>query len=170
MFAERITSIHVAYYHLCHRKLWLFHHQIRMENASGNVHVAEGKLIEDSSYTRRAQRWRQLLVGNLRIDHFDPVARVVREVKKSPKLEHAHVAQLKYYLFVLARAGVKDLWGELEYPRQRRRVEVRLTAEDGPAIEDWERDIERIVASPVCPALRKKAYCKACAFYDFCYV
>ncbi|MGK0365517.1 MAG: CRISPR-associated exonuclease Cas4, partial [Saprospiraceae bacterium] len=33
----------ISYLHLCHRKLWLHHHHIRMEHVSSAV--AEGKLI-----------------------------------------------------------------------------------------------------------------------------
>ncbi|HRD82773.1 MAG TPA: Dna2/Cas4 domain-containing protein, partial [Saprospiraceae bacterium] len=89
------SASHITYYHLCHRKLWMHHKGLRQEDNSQAV--GEGKLIGKESYTRRATRWRELDLGFLKIDHFDAVARVVREVKKSPKLERAHVAQVQYY-------------------------------------------------------------------------
>jgi CRISPR-associated exonuclease Cas4 len=43
-----LTPNHINYYHVCHRKLWLFHHGIRMEYSSDRV--TEGRLIHETSY------------------------------------------------------------------------------------------------------------------------
>lgn len=166
--STRISATHVAYYHLCHRKLWLFHRTIKMEHTSDSV--GEGKLIEQQSYARRPSRWRELNLGFLKIDHFDPRERLVREVKKSPKLEHAHVAQVQYYLYVLEQAGIRGVRGLIEYPKQRRRREVELTDAVRRDIQGWEAEIERIVSREQCPELVKKSYCKNCAYRDFCFI
>ena len=163
-----ISATHVVYYHLCHPKLWLFHHKIQMEHNS--ISVGEGKLIEQQAYQRRASRWRELDLGFLKIDHFDPREKLVREVKKSPKLEHAHVAQVQYYLYVLEQAGISGVDGRIEYPQQRRNREVVLTEAVRKEIQGWEAEISRIVESTQCPDLVKKNYCKGCAYYDFCFV
>ena len=165
-----ISSTHIAYLHLCHRKLWLHDNGIRMENATNNAYVEEGKLIGETAYGRRPQKWKELDLGHLKIDHFDPQANTVREVKKSPKLEHAHVAQVKYYLLALERRGVAGAKGLIEYPKHRRQTEVSLTSDDRKVIAGWEEEIERIVGLPQCPELVQKPYCKSCAFRDFCYV
>ena len=86
-----------------------------MEDNSASVAV--GKQVDRHSYARRARKWTQLDLGHLKIDHFDPVARVVKETKKSSKLEHVHVAQVKYYLRALELRGVLGVTGLLEYPR-----------------------------------------------------
>lgn len=165
---ERISATHISYFHLCHRKLWLFHHTIKMEHTSDSVY--EGKLIEEHSYARRSSRWRELDLGFLKIDHFDPREKLVREVKKSPKLEHAHLAQVQYYLYVLEQAGMTGVRGLLEYPKHRRTREVELTDAVRADIKGWEAEIQRIVASPNCPALVQKSYCTNCAYRDFCFV
>lgn len=163
------TGTFIVYLHLCHRKLWLHHHHIRMEHTSANV--AAGKLIDQSTYQRRPKKWTQLSLGNLKIDHFDPREKVIKETKKSPKLEYAHVAQLKYYLYALERRGVSGVTGLLEYPSQRRSKTVVLTDADRQVtIPGWEAEIERISGLQDCPPLVKKTYCKNCAFYDFCYI
>jgi CRISPR-associated exonuclease Cas4 len=166
--ATEFSATHVAYYHLCHRKLWLFHHRIKMEHNSDTV--GEGKLIGENSYLRRPSRWRELDLGFLKIDHFDPKERVIKEIKKSPKLEHAHIAQVQYYMYVLEQAGVTGISGLLEYPKQKRSREVELTDEIREDIEGWLAEIERIVQLDTCPELVKKSYCRNCAFFDLCFV
>lgn len=164
-----ISASHITYYHLCHRKLWMHHKGLRQEDNSQAV--GEGKLIGKESFTRRASRWRELDLGFLKIDHFDAGARVVREVKKSAKLERAHMAQVQYYLYVLEQAGVRDVRGVIEYPKQRRRREVEaLTEELRRDIAGWVAEIERIVGLEQCPERVRKAYCQTCAYYDFCFV
>ena len=166
----QISGTQIAYYHLCHRKLWLHANGIRMENATNNAFVEEGKLIGETTYDRRPQKWKELDLGFLKVDHFDPVANMVREVKKSPKLEHAHVAQVKYYLYALEKRGIHGATGTIEYPRHRKTTTVTLSAEDRAVIEGWESEIARIVNLPTCPPLVKKGYCRNCAFRDFCFI
>ena len=165
---KKVTGLQIQYYHLCRIKLWLFSKGISMELTSN--HVAEGTLIHENTYTRRTKKFKELNLGNLKIDHYDPRENVVREVKKSPKLEHAHIAQLKYYLYALEERGVSGATGLLEYPKQRRTVTVELTEADKIEIKAWEKEIERITALPESPKLVKKSYCKNCAYFDFCFI
>ncbi|GJM36438.1 MAG: CRISPR-associated protein Cas4 [Saprospiraceae bacterium] len=162
------TGTHIAYLHLCHRKLWLFANGLNMEQQS--VLVAEGKQIDEQSYSQRADRWQELAIEGIKIDHYDAVRGIVREVKKSRKREDAHLAQLKYYLFVLERNEVAVSHGLLEYPKLRQSEEVYLTDEDRQTIPLWEAEVLRIIDLPACPALVKKGICKRCAYYEFCYV
>ena len=162
------SASHLTYLLLCPRKLWLHHHQLRLEDNSADV--AMGKLIERTHYRRRSDRWRQLDLGALKIDHYDPAARLVREVKKSAKLEHVHVAQVKYYLYYLEQRGVHDPSGLIEYPSQRRTTSVELTDQDRKhTIPDWERAISE-VTSGTCPPVARKPICRRCAFRDFCFI
>lgn len=165
-----ISGTQIAYLHLCHRKLWLMSNGIRMENAVGNVHVEEGKLIGETTYQRRPKKWKELNLGFLKIDHFDSTTNTVREVKKSPKLEHAHVAQVKYYLYALEEKGIEGAKGLIEYPKQRKTTEVELSEEGRKEVEGWMAEVQRIVALPSCPDLVKKGYCRSCAYRDFCFI
>ncbi|WP_310586856.1 Dna2/Cas4 domain-containing protein [Runella sp. CRIBMP] len=57
VFATNYININatlVNYYFLCHRKLWLHAHAIRMEHTSEMVY--EGKLIGEESYPQRAEK------------------------------------------------------------------------------------------------------------------
>ncbi len=162
------TGTQIAYLHLCHRKLWLFAHGIMMEHTSQLV--AEGKLIDEYSYTRRPQKWQELAIEGIKIDHYDAKNGIVREVKKSNKKEGAHIAQLKYYLYVLERNKIPVRYGLLEYPKLRITEEIRLNEKDRKIIPCWEKQIEDIINNETCPPLIKKTICKKCAYYEFCFV
>ena len=164
------TATQIAYLHLCHRKLWLHANHIQMENATDNVHVAEGKLIEETTYNRRAKKWKELKIGSVKIDHYDPATNTIREVKKSNKFEQAHVAQVKYYLYVLEQKGVADTTGIIEYPKQRKTTTVELAATDRNTIANWEAEVAHITSLSRCPDLVQKSYCRSCAFRDFCFI
>ena len=164
----RISASHITYYHLCHRKLWLHHRGMRMEDNSQAV--AEGQLIGNTTYNRRVKKWKELSLDVVKIDHFDPKTNTIREVKKSAKLEHAHVAQVKYYLYLLEQRGVEQAKGLIEYPKQRKTREVVLDEASRKEVVEWAAEVERITELPDCPDLVKKSYCRSCSFYDFCFV
>ena len=79
------TGTQIHYYHLCKRKLWLFSNGIQMEQDSALV--AEGKFIHETTYTKRADKYKELDFGYVKIDHYDGQNKVIHEVKKSNKLE-----------------------------------------------------------------------------------
>lgn len=162
------TGTQIHYYHLCQRKLWLFSNGIHMEQNS--VLVAEGKFIHETTYSKRADKYRELDFGYVKIDHYDAKNKIIREVKKSPKLEFVHIAQLKYYLYVLFENGIEGVTGILEYPKQRKTKQVELTVADRTAIELWKKDIQHIIQKEHCPDVVRKPYCKNCAYFDYCFI
>jgi len=162
-----MTGTHIAYLKICHRKLWLFHHSIQMEQFSELV--AEGRFIGETSYPQRAERWQEMQIEGIKIDHYDAVRRIVREVKKSNKKEEAHIAQVKYYLYVLRRNGIAAEEGLIEYPKLRITERVTLAPEEMDEVAQWEKEVETIVSREECPPVINKPMCKQCAYYDFCY-
>ena len=140
---SNITGTQMAYYQLCHRKLWLFSHGLNMEHSSDLV--AEGRLVQDFSYQQRAEKWQEIAVEGIKIDYFDAQRGILREVKKSSKREAAHLAQVKYYLFVLERNGIDCQYAVLEYPKLRQTETVYLEAADRQNFPLWENAIRRIV-------------------------
>lgn len=162
------TATHIAYFHICHRKLWLFAHGIHMEHTSETV--AEGKLIGETSYRDRAQKFTEVEIDGVKIDFYDAKNKVVHEVKKSSSVEQAHIAQVQYYLYKLLQKGVQSVSGLIEYPKLKQREEVHpLTESDVRNIEVWEEEITSIIQSEVCPEVIKAKICKRCSYYDFCY-
>lgn len=163
----QITGTHFNYYLICHRKLWLFAHHVQMESTSDAV--AEGKFIHESTYMQRNSNFRELEIGGIKIDFYDTVNKVIHEVKKSAKLEDAHVWQLKYYMYVLTQAGIEGVTGILEYPKQRQKEEILLSERDVAEIQTMQNEIEQIIQHSDCPSVINKPLCKRCAYYDFCY-
>ena len=141
---------------------------MRMEDNS--VAVQEGNHIGKTSYNRRAQKWKELNLQSVKIDHYDPTQKLIREVKKSPKLEHAHMAQVKYYIYALEQRGITGASGIIEYPKHRKTTMVELSDIDRIKIENWMEKIRSITSLQDCPSAVKKGYCRNCAFFDFCFV
>jgi CRISPR-associated exonuclease Cas4 len=161
------TGTHFNYYQLCHRKLWLFANGINMESISDLVY--EGKLIHETSYPRRSEKYQEIEIDGIKIDYYDARNKVVHEIKKSDKHEEAHEWQVKYYLYVLEQNGVEGASGLLEYPRLHKNTEVLLTTPDRKAIAEMVTDIESIIHGEECPPRIAKSKCRSCSYFDFCY-
>ncbi len=163
----RITGTHFAYFQICHRKMWLFHHGIQMEQHSDLV--GEGRLIHETSYQQRPNRYVELEMEGIKIDYYDPGKKCIHEVKKSSILEPAHEWQLKYYLHVLKKNGITDVYGILEYPKLRKKSEVHLSSLDEEAIDEMIRMMKRILENDASPEKERLKICRNCAYHDFCW-
>jgi len=162
-----ITATHINYYHICHRKLWLFANGINMEHTSDIV--TEGKLIGENTYTDRAAKYTELQLDGVKIDYYDARNKVVHEIKKSDKMEAAHEAQVKYYLYKLKLYGIDGATGILEYPTLRHTSQIMLNDDDVVSIEKWEGDIMEIISREEMPGVIDKPVCKRCSYFEFCY-
>ncbi len=175
---KNITATLMSEYQICKRRMWLHAHQVNMEQTSDTV--SEGKLIGETTYLQRAQRYTEVelaydfpngMQALAKIDFFDAKQKVVHEVKKSNKLEHAHIAQVKFYLYLLEKNGVSGCRGILEYPKLRQTLAIEpLTAVDIVEIEASMADIQLVLGQARCPELIKKTYCKTCSYHDFCFI
>jgi CRISPR-associated exonuclease Cas4 len=148
--------------------MWLHANGIRFEHTSDLVY--EGKLIHQTSYPQRPERYEELEIDGCKIDYYDARNKVIHEIKKSDKAEIAHIWQVKYYIYILEKNGITGVTGILEYPALRRTDKVFLDDADRKAIEAMKADIERIVASDQCPPLINSKICRNCSYYEFCYV
>lgn len=163
-----ITGTHIAYLHTCHRKLWLFANGIHMEHTSDLV--SEGKLIAETTYLDRSRKYTELAIDGIKIDFYDAKNKIIHEVKKSNKVEVAHFAQVKYYMYVLSRNGIHEPNAILEYPKLKQRDTVEWNDEIVALGKQWEEQANEIIEQECCPPLVKLNICKKCSYYDFCYV
>ncbi|MGF7139808.1 CRISPR-associated protein Cas4 [Roseimarinus sediminis] len=161
------TGTHFNYYLICHRKLWLFANGINMESTSDLVY--EGKLLHETSYPRRSEKYQEVAIDGIKIDYYDVRNKVVHEIKKSDKHEEAHEWQVKYYLYVLEQNGIEGATGLLEYPRLHKTSEVLLSGPDRELIREMIANIKRIIGQEACPERIAKSRCKKCSYFDFCW-
>jgi CRISPR-associated exonuclease Cas4 len=131
--------------------------------------VLEGKLIHEESYPQRSSRYEEIELDGIKVDYYDANNKVIHEIKKSNKIEKAHLWQVKYYIYVFERNGIDGVRGLLEYPLLRKTEEVVLTEDDRAEIERMMEDIRTIVNQDDCPPLCKKGFCRNCSYFEFCY-
>jgi CRISPR-associated exonuclease Cas4 len=132
--------------------------------------VTQGKQIGDYSYAQRPEKYTELELEGSKIDFYDAKNKIVHEIKKSAAREDAHIAQVKYYLYLLYKNNVKDAAGIIEYPKLRIREEVTFDPLiDLPIIEKWKDEISHIFEG-FCPDKLKKSKCKNCSYFEFCHI
>lgn len=162
---KEITGVMIYYYEVCKRKLWYFYNEIQMEQ--GNENVAIGKTIDEETYKRDEKH---INIDNIINIDFIRSKGILHEVKKSKKIEEASVLQVKYYLYFLKKKGVDNIKAKIDYPLLKQSIDVNITDEDIISIENILVDIQNIVTSSKPPELEKKRICKACAYYDLCFI
>ena len=159
-----ITGTQVNYHLICHRKLWLFSHNINMEHTSEAVEI--GALVHAHSYERKNK---EIVFDGIKIDFFDKNHGVIHEVKKSKKMEEAHFWQLKFYIYHIKKLGLA-VSGKIDYPLIRRTQTVELTTDDEAQLERMLDDIVTINEQELPPPVIKAKICKSCSYYELCYV
>lgn len=162
-----VTATHINYYHICHRKLWLFSNGITLEHTSDLV--AEGKLTGENSYPQRAEKYTEIEIGGSKIDFYDAKNKIIHEIKQSGSMEQAHEWQVKYYIWLLERNGVNGVTGIIEYPKLRQTQSISFSDSDRVYLELCTEQITNIAKNPMCPSLLNSSICKKCAYYEFCY-
>lgn len=159
----------MAYYFICHRKLWLFSRGLNMENISGNVDVIRGRVLHESRFKRETSK--NVDFDRVKIDFLRYGDQVfVHEVKKSKKFEEAHIWQLKYYIYRLQSKNVNCSCGVLHYPESMRKVDIEFTPEDRLLLEQALRGVKEVQKREIPPPRLSKKMCTRCAYFDFCYI
>lgn len=159
----QVTGTEFNYYLICHRKMWLFSHDIHMEHTSDNVFI--GKLLDEHTYPR--QKKEILIDGMIKIDFMDDEA--VHEVKKSNRLEEAHIGQVLYYIYCLRQKGVDIRKGVINYPKLKKTTEVELTEEKEKDIREMLIKIGELKSMAPPPDVLNSKICRKCGYEDFCY-
>lgn len=172
-----ITATHINYFHICHRKLWLFSSGVSMEHNSDTVY--DGKLLHQNSYSQRAEKGSEIALSATiapgaeltgKIDFYDARRKLIHETKRSDRVEDAHAWQTKFYLWLLELNGIKGATAVLEYPRLRQTTEVDLEEPDRRHLLRLIPAITNLVNNDQCPPRIDSRFCKKCSYYDLCYI
>jgi CRISPR-associated exonuclease Cas4 len=162
--AMRITGVKIAYYFICHTKLWLFSHNITFEKENDNVNI--GKLIHEDRYKRDSKEI--TIDQTISIDFIrkgDTI--VLHEIKKTKSMEAAHRWQMLYYLYYLKSKGISAT-GEINYPLVSRKEEIVLLEKDESEMENVINDIRNIAMGRM-PQPKRIKICPKCAYFEFCF-
>ena len=156
------TGTQVNYYFVCKRKLWLFSYNFEMEHSSDLVSL--GSLLHEAAYARKTK---EINLGPIKID-FLAHGPEVHDIKRSKRIEVAHVGQMLYYLYWLKRRGI-IAWGVIDYPLLKRKQTVELTEEKEKEIETVLDGIKQTLSGSTPPTIEKKSYCRKCSYYELCW-
>lgn len=164
-----IGGVKVNYFFHCETQLWLFSHFITQEKESELVIL--GKIIEEISF-------KEIKVRNVLIDQkisIDFIRSkeylILHDVKKSSKFKIAHFYQLLYYLWYLKIIkGLEKVKGVIDYPKERKKIEVILTPEKENEIRNILEQIHYVISLSQPPKPEKKKYCRKCAYFEFCWI
>lgn len=160
-----VSGTLVWYYYICPREVWLISHQITADQDDSNISL--GRFIQDYSYPRERK---ELVVGHSKMDVFRVTDEglVIGEVKKSSKYRSSARMQLAFYLSELRQRGI-EAKGELRFPKEKRKEEVVLDEQTERELDKVCREILRIVYLPEPPKPQKIAFCRKCAYAEFCW-
>ena len=112
-----------------------------MELESDSNLVLLGKLLHEHSYKRKLK---EVGIGRIKIDFIEK-AREIHEVKRSRKIESAHVYQLLYYIYFMKKFTKKVMHGILHYPLLKKKISVELTQEKEREMQDLLTDVANVV-------------------------
>lgn len=161
----RIGGTLVWYYAICRREVWLMSHGIEPDREDEFLRM--GRLIDQNSYGHQRHA---IEFGNNKFDIIreEKGTLVVGEVKKSSRSLEAAKLQLAHYLYELLKNGI-NARGELLFPKEKRRETIDLTDEMKKRLDEVYGDIRSIALESAPPPAKKCAYCRSCAYKDFCW-
>lgn len=162
----KVNATLFSYYILCKRKAWLFIHNITMEKTSPLVEI--GKLISQYSYTN--QKHEINIDNTIVIDWIDHTNKIIHEVKKSKKVEEAHIWQVKYYLWYLEQKGLKGYTAIINYPMQRKITKVELEKRDRTIIPAIIKELQTLSTQTKPPEPVRLPICSNCAYFELCWI
>jgi len=126
--------------------------------------VLLGKLLHETGYKRK---FKEVSLGRIKIDFLEHGTEV-HEIKRSRRIEKAHLYQILYYLYYLKSLGV-DARGVLNYPLLKKRVRVDLNNEKEKELENILVEIGEILSSSMPPEALRLPYCRRCSYYELCW-
>lgn len=130
--------------------------------------LEEGRALSEIVFRRFLKRKEVLVDGKVKVDLIK--GKMVFEVKKSSKFLEASIMQVKFYLYYFKRFKGVSLEGFLVFPKEKRKLKVKLSGEDIKKLKGVVEDIKRIIENPMPPSLERNRFCKKCAYKEVCWV
>jgi len=152
------------YSKVCERQLWMQMRKIGPD--PDNDLLLIGKLIHEEFFpAHKKEIWLHGTVVDVILE--DGGNLLVMEIKRKLSMLESYALQLGFYLFLLRYKGLEPE-GVLSFPEERSRITISWSYELASALKEATTEIERIGLLPEIPPLRKKPWCKTCAYKDLC--
>ena len=159
-----LSGLHIHYFAVCERKLWLYDRGITMEQEHDRI--LEGKVLHESSYKNSENK--EILIDNaFKLDAI--TGEHVREVKISSRMTDADRLQMLFYLYQLELRGLNKK-GLVSYTLEKKTEEIELDEQKRERVKEAISRSKEILAEEMPPLPVKKKYCSKCAYYEFCFI
>lgn len=163
----QVNGTLINYYFHCKRQCYLHGNRLNLEDNSELVQI--GRAIHEVRAEGSGNT--ELAIENIRLDKL--TAEYLTEIKKSDADIEASKWQLYYYLKVLKDKGIIRK-GKLEFEEKNKSKRATMILELG---DTEEKELERIQAQikellqmDTVPEAEKRAGCKKCAYYEYCFI
>ena len=155
-------------YMICPRQAWLMSRQMSANQNDSFLEI--GRLIDETTFKREKKKiylaefaaeidFITLKNGNL----------FVAEIKKSSRTMASGIKQLKYYLYLLNKKGIKCK-GVIKIPKEKISMTIELQEDDKVLIKNEIDEIEAFLSSGEKPPIPAKIpFCRKCAYFEFCW-
>lgn len=162
----RVNGTLINYYFHCKRQCYLHGNRMNLEDNSEQVKIGKA-LHEEKSEKDNAE----IALDNIRLDRLTD--EYLTEMKKSDADIDASKWQLLFYLKVLKDKGILRK-GKLEFfekgKSDKKILYFELTGDAEEELQKYIQEIEDLLEQPAVPEVIKKAGCKKCAYYEYCYI
>ena len=163
----KITGTLINYYFHCKRQCYLFGNRLNLEDNSEQVKI--GKAIHEEKLENDQNA--EIAIENIRLDKL--TKEYLTEVKKSDASLESCKWQLIFYLKVLKDKGINRK-GKLEFIEKNKsdkkiyyyELDEKLERE----LNNYIKEIEKLLDSEILPDIINKPRCKKCAYYEYCYI
>ncbi len=160
-----ITGTLIWYYFICPREVWLMSRQVTA--FQDNPFLEIGRFLQEDSYAREKKNIR---LENIELDVIrqEKGKLVIGEVKKSSRFIKSATMQLAFYLERLEKYGIQAS-GELRFPKERKRITVKLNPTLRQELQEAENRIRDIIRQETPPPVKLVKWCRHCSYREFCY-
>lgn len=163
----RVNGTLINYYFHCKRQCYLHGNRLNLEDNSELVQI--GRAIHEVK--AQESEHTEIAIENIKLDKL--TAEYLTEIKKSDADMEAGKWQLYYYLKVLKDKGIVRKGRLLfEEKNKTKQAAVILELDDAQEreLERVQTQIEELLLSDEVPKAEKKAGCKKCAYYEYCFI
>lgn len=146
-------------YYVCKRKAWLIVHRINLELNSEDVAI--GKSLHENFESKN----KEILIDHVKLDQL--TNKYIVELKKNETFIDAAIAQLKYYMYILNKKGLKKD-GKVKILETEHEIILEFNDDLIIDVENMINEIEFFLQNKNPIEFEIKPFCRQCAYYQYC--